>query len=616
MHTPKHVICATLVPLLIPLISVWADPGRDDEPIRVEGTESESVNLLYSDGTLPPLVGTHNIQILRATKDAPELAEGLGYTYNHHLNNIYYHNGAFYVEWGSGEKDEEMLPYRRLVATSGDGLTWSKPVPLYERLPKDPEHPAKNPSDDFTNGVDGAPIAGEAQDAYRKAVDWYRNQPQGLMLQKTPWRRENIPATQAHFDSLYKDWRTNHPDDHAIPSVVAGALGKGANYFRRKDGQWVFLSKWAWTSLSPDDGQTWTKPVIPPTVKTGHQKISGYRAAEDCYFLFYDPVRSSAVRWPLVAVQGQDGITFGRMGVVHGEVPDIRYKGRWKDMGTQYNRVLMGEGPIRGAIWVVYSVNKEDIWISRVPLGAGTVVREPVQDNFDDMPVGPLVANWNIYRPQWAPVDVIALEGTGNHALQLKDADPYDYCRAVRVFPAGRRLHCAFKVRPGQSDHGRLEIELLSRRGLRPVRLVFDENGKLRAREYEWNYEICTYKANEWMSVQLNVDLDKPTWQVVINDAVKMELQWAYEPERRMDGPVPSLERISFRTGEYRRLGKCIHADMTFYPEFVESYAGVAPGSDRPITPAVFLIDDVRIDGKFPDEQAGKKTGKDEHMGM
>jgi hypothetical protein len=571
--------------------SCLAKPGDGSEPIYVEGPETGSVDFLYSDGKLPPLVGTHNIQVLRATKDAPELAEDRGYTYNHHIGEIYYWNDTLYVTWGSAERSESLLPYRKLAASSSDGFSWSKPAEIYSLTARTPE--------DWDHAVESARVAGQLQSEYQQAVDSFAQRYPVFAAVFRKWR--DHLDTQAYFDSQYPDWRSNHPKDSALPVTVAGAFGKGNNYYRRQDGQWVLLTKWAWNSLSADNGQTWTKPVIPPTVLTGHQKISGYRAADDRYFLFYDPVRSSSVRWPLVAVQGRDGITFGQMAVVHGEIPDMRYMGRWKDMGTQYNRVVMAEGPVRDAVWVAYSVNKEDIWISRVPLNTGTVVREPVRETFDGMPLGPLVPNWNIYRPKWAPIDIVATAGPGNHALQLQDADPYDYCRAVRVFPASRRLSCSFKVKPGQNNHGRLEIELASRRGVRPVRLLFDERGTLRARDHEGDLEVCAYKPDEWASIQLNVDLDKPTWQVVVNDSVRKEIQWANEPERRMEGPVQSVERISFRTGRFRRLGKCIQSDisnMTFYPDIAESYAGVPPGSDRPIAPAVYLIDDVFIGGK------------------
>lgn len=571
--------------------SCLAKPGDGSEPICVEGPETASANFFFADGALPPVVGTQNIQILRATKDAPELAEDRGYTYNHHIGEIYCWNNTLYVTWGSAERSEGAVPYRKLVSSSADGFNWSHPAELYSITGKSP--------DDWSHATQSPPVAGPLQSAYQEAVDGFAPQ---YPVFAGIFRKWKDPADiQAFFDAHYADWRTNYPNDNAVPTAVAGGIGKGLNFYRRQDGKWVLLSKWSWTSLSADDGQTWTKPVITPTVLTGHQKISGYRAADDRYFLFYDPVRSSSVRWPLVAVQGRDGITFGQMGVVHGEVPDMRYMGRWKDMGTQYNRVLLAEGPVKDAVWVAYSVNKEDIWISRVPLNTGTVVRDPVHETFNDMPLGPLVPNWNIYRPKWAPIDIVATDGSGNHALQLQNADPYDYSRAVRVFPASRRLSCSFKVKPGQNNHGRLEIELASRSGVRPVRLLFDERGTLRARDHEGDAEVCAYKPNEWVSIQLNVDLDKPTWEVVVNDSVRKEIQLANEPERLREGPVQSVERISFRTGRYRRLGKCIESDirdMTFYPAILGSYAGVPPGSDRPIAPAVYLIDDVFIDGK------------------
>jgi hypothetical protein len=171
-------------------------------------------------------------------------------------------------------------------------------------------------------------------------------------------------------------------------------------------------------------------------------------------------------------------------------------------------------------------------------------------------------------------------------------------------------------VKPAQQDHGRLEIEIASRRGLRPVRLTFAEDGQLYATGHEWEYWLFGYKADQWVSVEVKIDLDQPTWQLAINGTITKEFQWANEPDRLMDGPVSAVERISFRTGKFRRLGKGIPAQMTFLPSGVDSYEGVARGSDRPITPAVYYLDDVRIDAGAAYGKTGKNAEKAGNTGL
>ncbi|NUQ64991.1 MAG: hypothetical protein HUU20_21210 [Pirellulales bacterium] len=126
------------------------------------------MNALYADGALPPWVGTHNIQILRATKDAPERAEDRGFIYNHHIGDLYYHDNTFYVTWGSGEVSEHRLPYRTVVSSSTDGFTWSKPAELSSRSARDPE--------DWKNAIGSPSVPGALQDAYRRAVEFFQSQ--------------------------------------------------------------------------------------------------------------------------------------------------------------------------------------------------------------------------------------------------------------------------------------------------------------------------------------------------------------------------------------------------------------------------------------------------------
>ena len=60
----------------------------------------------------------------------------------------------------------------------------------------------------------------------------------------------------------------------------------------------------------------------------------------------------------------RDGLKFDRSAVIRFVSRPQRYQGKFKSMGYQYpHSVVVGEH-----LWVIYSVNKEDIEVARIPL--------------------------------------------------------------------------------------------------------------------------------------------------------------------------------------------------------------------------------------------------------
>ena len=105
-----------------------------------------------------------------------------------------------------------------------------------------------------------------------------------------------------------------------------------------------------------------------PSLVMSGGKIWGERTPDGRYALCYNPNTDSCHRWPLAVVTSEDGIAFRDMLCVHGEVPPQRYWGFWRDCGPNYIRGLeAGAVAPDGAMCLTYSVNKEDIWVSRVP---------------------------------------------------------------------------------------------------------------------------------------------------------------------------------------------------------------------------------------------------------
>lgn len=165
----------------------------------------------------------------------------------------------------------------------------------------------------------------------------------------------------------------------------------------------VVLWKASWSALSSDEGKSWSKPVKVPSIITDGAKVWGQRTKDGRFAVLYNPANDGTHRWPLAIVTGEDGIVFDQMLAVHGEVAPRRYIGHAKDFGSQYMRgISEGNGDPPGTdLWITYSGNKEDIWISRIPVPVRYKVEGAVQDSFDALQVNGKIPDWNIYRPRW-----------------------------------------------------------------------------------------------------------------------------------------------------------------------------------------------------------------------
>ena len=351
--------------------------------------------------------------------------------------------------------------------------------------------------------------------------------------------------------------------------------------FHRKDGMAVVLWKASWTAVSSDAGQRWSKPVKAPTIVTDGAKVWGQRTKDGRYAMVYNPANDGTHRWPLAIATSDDGVVFDHMLAVHGEVAPRRFIGHSKDFGSQYVRgISEGDGDPPGTdMWVTYSGNKEDIWISRIPVPVRYKVEGRVNDNFDDLDPGGKIPNWNIYRPRWASAGVAAYPSARNKSLELEDRDPYDYARAVRVFSETKEATATFKVLPRQSDTGRLEMEILDASGHRPVRVQFGDDGKIEASDGAKLLAVSPYQRNKWYRFDIVVHAPEAKYDLSIDG--KSALRGA-----RFAEDASTVERLSFRTGAYR----------TEPTRQSDRYAGAdLPNPDTPVPAAIYYVDDVTV---------------------
>ena len=270
-----------------------------------------------------------------------------------------------------------------------------------------------------------------------------------------------------------------------------------------------------------------------------------------------------------------------------GEVSPIRYQGIHKPVGSQYFRgIAEGNGDPPGSqMWVTYSMNKEDIWATRVRVPIRGSVDEPLREDFERARDAADLELWNLHVPKWAPISVVddPLSVSPNRCLELRDEDPYEYALAERVFPESKTLALSFRVLPQQIGHGVLYVELQGPRSERPLQLRFDP---------EWlsldlgrvGVEPVGIGPGRWLSVGIRADAGTQSYDLSINgEPVRRGVRFATR--------VDSLQRLVFRTGPWR--GEVPSAIVDGGPATRGLDREDLRGAGQPAPLSVFLVDDV-----------------------
>ena len=585
-------------------------PGTAAAPVRYIGNEQADTT---HDGGLRWAIGVKSWQAFRANRARPELADGIGWTYNH-APMLAYWRDRFWIEYLSAAKDENRGPMHTLLMSSADGIHWDKPRVVFPQYTMpDGKIAQVHQRMGFHVAPDGRLLVlgfygperkpNEGGGIGRTVREVYANGNFGPIYfirysRHNGWNERNtsFPSYTNSPDAGFKRaceallanklmtlqwWEEDRAKDGFYPDLGDQPL-KALSFYHRKDGAAVALWKNSWTSLSSDDGRTWSRPLQAPSLVMASAKVWGQRTPDNRYALVYNPTLDNRHRWPLALVTGDDGEKFDQLLTVVGEVPPRRYNGLDKAFGPQYVRgIVEGNGTPPGeAFWITWSMNKDDIWVSRIPTPVRATVSEPVRDDFNTGTIEDLP--WNLYRPLWASVRLADFPSPTNRSLELRDREPADYARAVRIFPEMKKGTVRFKVLAKQNDHGRLEIELLDRQGYRPaVVLIFDKQGRLLTKDGNQN-EIVTlkrYAANQWYDVALRFDQVKGSFDVILDGQTL--LAGAEFPD-----PTAPLERISLRTGEFRTL-PTLRDPKSPGEDF--------PNADQPVPEAVFCIDDVSV---------------------
>lgn len=571
------VFCGLVLPAM-------AQEASDSDRIHYTGTELANPNA--HDGELSPVVGVHNIQVVRANREHPDEANGNGWTYNHQPMMAYW-NGQFYMHYLADPVGEHIPPSQTFLVTSKDGYHWTNPTVLFPpyRVPDGYTKPGRTDSAKdliaimhqrvgFYVSEEGRLIAmGNYGVALDKKDD--PNDGNGIGRVVREIRRDGSfgPIYFIYYNHAFNEKNTDYPyfkrakdkgfvkacqeildnpryrmqwveeADREDPIIPLNKGYKAYNDYTLPDGRLVCLWKHALTSISTDGGNTWAQPVLRAKgFVNSNAKIWGQRLSDGTYATVYNP---SEYRWPLAISLSKDGLEYTTLNLVHGEVPPMRYGGNYKSYGPQYTRGIQeGNGvPADGNLWVTYSVNKEDMWVSRIVVPVRTKAVSHACDDFSSCTDLSQLNDWNIYSPLWAPVTLE--QKNGMNWLTLSDKDPYDYSRVERKIPATKELKVSFDLMADQNDYGLLQIEFLDEDGTACARIDLNPDGTMMSKGGSRYGKVISYEPNRKYHVEVIVSTGDRNSKVYIDGQLKST--------RMLFAPVHSIERVAFRTGERRR---------------------------------------------------------------
>ncbi|MGF7140617.1 sialidase family protein [Roseimarinus sediminis] len=554
------------------------------DTVRYTGTTL--CNSDYHHGQLSPIVGVHNIQVLRASREHPQMADVYGWTYNHGPNMAYW-NGTFFVQYLSNPVSEHEAPGQVYLSTSENGYHWEQPIVLFP--------PYKVPDGTTKEGVEG--VAKDNYSVLHQRVGFYVAPSKRLLTmgyfgicithEDSPndgkgigravreiykdgslgpiyfirynkgWNEENTdyPFYQSSNDKgfieacdamladplMMQQWVEEADRDD--PLIPLKEQYKAFSYYHLNDGRVVGLWKHALTSISNDGGQSWEyTPTRAPGFVTKAAKIWGQKMSDGTYATVYNP---SQFRWPLAVSLSNDGLEYTNLHLINGEISTMRYGGQFKSYGPQYIRgILEGNGtPPDGKMWLTYSMNKEDIWVSSVPAPALTAAEKHANDVFAKMKDGKELDSWNIYAPLWAPVK-IEKDAKGEKTLVLRDKDPFDYAVAEKIIPASKKFSVEFEINLAQNDHGLLHVVLADDKGNAAIRMFFNNEGNFMNKDGYGVNRNMVYEANRDYKVKVVVDLNRNFYEVFVDGERKSG--------RLCFQKVEHISRVMFRTGERR----------------------------------------------------------------
>ena len=304
-----------------------------------------------------------------------------------HHPKIVFFDGKYFASWNDGYIGEDFAGQRVRYATSRDAASWSQPIDLTGRNPKrrftdcgfwlrDGEMFAlaalRDASHADPSGETPVLLAylynsrtGRFGEARVIANDFFA----GNIPQRTPagdWLILGKGGVGSWGPMKSAKGGVKAIDDWTIRDLPAAGKLEEAEWYTLPNGHLVShfrtrLPKRLMRSYSIDNGTTWTEPVVTNFPEQG-SRHHGLRLSNGLYALLVNP--NPASRIPFSIALSRDGLVYDRIANVRAEPTSPRWKGRAKSNGYQYMRGFEHDGQLH----TIYSVNKEDVAVTSIPL--------------------------------------------------------------------------------------------------------------------------------------------------------------------------------------------------------------------------------------------------------
>ena len=502
----------------------------------------------FQDGALPHLRGVKSYQILRCNRKHPEWADDIGWTYNHAAM-LAWGYGRFFCEYLSNPVDEHETPGHTLLTSSRDGVHWDKPVVAFPEvaaptwqyqgprtpLLQDPHLTCAHQRMGFYHAKNGVLLLlafyGLVHNRHKSAPcdGWgigravRRILPDGTLDKQIYFLIYNEPAGYTEENTgIFPAWHTSADEDFlaACRELLANGAamrqmyeeqrfdktlfpnpaGEALSFYTVSEDEMLGMYKKGLVAVSRDQGKTWSNVERQGSICTATGKVWGQKTSDGRYTLMYNPTTDGQHRWPIAAVVGEDGHTFDGMAAITGDMSPQRYGGLDKNLGPQYMRGIAECNPQSpdGDVWLAYSNNKEDIWISRIPVPLTTMGE--AAGMLRCVP-GEIPADWGVYVPLWAPVEA------EQDALLLRDKDPYDHARVEMIIQPALNACIRFTLEiAALADAGSVTFEVQDDTGRTPIRLVFKPDDILYVRGDGRTDPWARYETGVPMPVEITFD--------------------------------------------------------------------------------------------------------------
>ena len=582
----------------------------------------EKADIRFQDGALRHAVGVHLRQVVRAGRDPQTAPDGCGWTYSH-APMLAWWRGRFFLQYLSNPVSEHEMPGQTLLAVSEDGWAWSRPEIAFAPLLVDTS-PYRGPNKGLL--PPRAPCVMHQRAAFFVSrgdrflmTAFYGLSPEphtapnngygvcrvvreiAADLSLSPIyviRWNEAGGFNAANTPVFPDYRTcaDHGFVAACNELLAHPLatqqwweeerlntawfrippGQALSCFTLPDGTVAGVFKHGRVTFSRDQGLTWSEPQPAPGLETATGKVWGQRTPDGRYALVYNPSTDGQHRWPLAVTTSDNGTGYAGLLALTPEVSPCRWQGLLKNLGPQYVRGIFEGNPIPGddAMYLTYSVNKEDIWFGRVPVPVRGVVDEDVNDDFGGPDASSYLHNWNLSVPAWTRAEL------AGGALSLADRDPYDRVRAWRILKPASCVRLSFtlqaeSVAPGTA----ILVALQDRHGSVPGRILLQDDGRILVRSGGVDNPVARWRAGAWLTCSWQADCVANRLHLTIDQDDKR----LYDGQAAFSASVWQIERILFAS----------KADLPFQTlEDCGRYGtlGDLAGADTPVGPTVLAI--------------------------